>query len=85
LLLILVIYIAQRAADDFGAIIATGIAGVLFTHIFINIGMTIALTPITGLPLPFISYGGTFMVVLMSMMGVVQSIAVHRKLIEEDE
>jgi len=85
LLLILVIYIAQRAADDFGAIIATGIAGVLFTHIFINIGMTIALTPITGLPLPFISYGGTFMVVLMSMMGVVQSIAVHRKPIEVDE
>ncbi len=83
LLLMVIIYIAQRAADDFGAVVATGIAAVIFTHVFINIGMTNGLTPITGLPLPFISYGGTFMLITMGMLGVVQSIAVHRRPLED--
>jgi len=82
LLLITVVYIAQRAADDFGAVVTTGIAAVLFTHVFINIGMTNGLTPITGLPLPLISYGGTFMLIIMGMLGVVQSVAVHRRPID---
>jgi len=84
MLLVVVIYIAQRAADDFGATVATGIAAVLFTHVFINIGMTNGLTPITGLPLPLISYGGTFMLIIMGMLGVIQSIAVHRRPIEPE-
>ena len=41
----------------------------LFTHVFVNIGMTIQLVPITGIPLPFVSYGGTFLVACLAAMG----------------
>lgn len=51
---------------------------VLFVHVFLNIGMTIQLVPITGLPLPFISSGGTFLVTCMFLMGIVESVWVHR-------
>jgi rod shape determining protein RodA len=45
----------------------------------VNIGMTIHLVPITGIPLPFISYGGTFLIACLAAMGLVQSVWVHRK------
>jgi rod shape determining protein RodA len=49
----------------------------IFCHIFINIAMTIGLVPITGIPLPFISYGGTFMISTMSALGMVQSVHIR--------
>ena len=52
----------------------------MFAHAMQNMGMNILMMPITGLPLPFISYGGTFLVVCMFMMGLVQSVWVHRNL-----
>ena len=55
-----------------------GIATILLTHVFINIGMCIRLVPITGLPLPFISYGGTFLVAMMCYLGIAQSVYAHR-------
>ncbi len=51
----------------------------LFTHVFVNIGMNIQLVPITGIPLPFVSYGGTFLVAYLAAMGLVQSVWIHRK------
>ena len=53
------IYVAKTAKDDLGSFIAMGIAGMLFFHMAENIGMTIGLLPITGIPLPFVSYGGS--------------------------
>ncbi len=53
------IYVAKTAKDDLGSYIAMGIAGMLFFHMAENIGMTIGLLPITGIPLPFVSYGGS--------------------------
>ncbi len=53
--------IARRATDPFSSLCVFGIAGLLFTHIFENVGMTINLMPITGIPLPFFSYGGSFL------------------------
>ena len=50
------IYIAKTAKDDLGSYIASGIAGIFFFHMAENIGMTIGLLPITGVPLPFVSY-----------------------------
>jgi len=70
--------VAARAADRFGSMLAVGVSVLLMTHIFINIGMTIGITPITGLPLPFLSYGGSFMVVCFLMLGMVQSVFRHR-------
>ncbi|MDO5462736.1 MAG: FtsW/RodA/SpoVE family cell cycle protein [bacterium] len=69
--------IAIRCKDDTGKLLALGIVFLLFCHIFINIGMTVRIVPITGLPLPFISQGGTFMLVMMMAMGVLQSVAIH--------
>ncbi len=56
------IKIAQEAPDLLGTFLATGVVAFMFFHIFINIGMVMGLVPATGLPLPFISYGGTFMI-----------------------
>jgi rod shape determining protein RodA len=73
------LFVAARARDKIGALLAVGVMMMLFTHVFVNIGMTIQLVPITGIPLPFVSYGGTFLVACLAAMGLVQSVWVHRK------
>jgi rod shape determining protein RodA len=73
------LWVAARARDKIGALLAVGVMTMLFTHIFVNIGMTIQLVPITGIPLPFVSYGGTFLLACLAAMGLVQSVWVHRK------
>ena len=65
-------------APPYGRMIATGICAMLFCHTYINIGMCIGLAPVTGLPLPFVSYGGSFIFVGMMAMGILQSIHRHR-------
>jgi rod shape determining protein RodA len=60
-LLVVLVQIARRAADPFASIVVFGLVGLFFTHVFENIGMTVSLTPITGIPLPFFSYGGSFL------------------------
>lgn len=69
---------AWTAGDPAGSLLATGIAGLLFAHVFVNVGMTIGLLPITGLPLPFVSSGGSFMVSTLAGFGLVQSVHVRR-------
>ena len=71
--------VASKASDRFGAMLAIGVSVLLMTHVFINIGMTIGITPITGLPLPFLSYGGSFMISCFILLGLVQSVYRHRK------
>ncbi len=78
-LLFLCIYIAAKARDDFGRFMACAIAAMFSVHIFVNIGMTIRLLPIIGIPLPFVSYGGSFMILMLSCVGVLQSIYIHRQ------
>jgi rod shape determining protein RodA len=70
---------ALRTTDLFGILIVGGFAAQIFYHVFQNVGMTIALMPITGLPLPLVSYGGTFALVLMFALGLVNSVWVHRR------
>ncbi len=72
--------VAASSKDQTGSLIAAGITAMLFTHIFVNIGMTMQVVPITGIPLPFMSYGGTFLVICMAAMGLIQSIWIHRKI-----
>ena len=69
--------IAARADDQFGTLVATGIAIWFAFQTFVNVGMTIGIMPITGLPLPFISYGGSAAFADMIAIGILQS--VHRK------
>jgi len=73
------LWVAARAREKVGALVAVGVMAMLFTHIFVNIGMTIQVVPITGIPLPFISYGGTFLIACLAAMGLVESVWVHRK------
>jgi rod shape determining protein RodA len=70
---------AHQAADELGLLITIGFSAQIFFHVYQNIGMTIALMPITGLPLPLLSYGGTFVVMIMFGLGLVNSVWVHRK------
>lgn len=69
---------ALAARDRFGRLLAVGVAGLLFGHVFVNIAMTIGLLPITGLPLPLISYGGSFMLSTMAALGLTQSVYARR-------
>jgi len=64
--------------DDRGRLLVAGVATLVFCHVYVNVAMSIGLMPITGLPLPFISAGKTFLVVLMAAFGLVQSVAIHR-------
>ncbi len=84
-LLAICLMIAYRSRDLSGRLIATGVAALIFSHMFQNMGMMMLLTPITGIPLPFISYGGTFMVALLFLMGLVQSVWIHREAQEEEK
>ena len=73
------IRIAGLARDSFGSQLAIGISILFLVHFFINIGMAIGITPITGLPLPFLSYGGSFVLSCFILQGLVQSIYRYRK------
>ena len=68
---------AWRCQDDRGRLLAIGVCTLVFAHVYINIAMSIGLMPITGLPLPLVSAGRTFLVVVMAALGLVQSVAVH--------
>ncbi len=70
---------ASRSRDGFGRLMALGIGVMLFCHVFVNIAMTIGVLPITGLPLPLMSYGGSFMVSTMIALGLVQSVYQRRR------
>ena len=73
------IRIAGIARDRFGTLIAIGVAMFFAVHVFVNIAMSIGLVPITGIPLPFISYGGSFVLTCCVLQGLVQSVYRFRK------
>ena len=73
-LLVNLLRIARDATDPYSSVLVFGIAGLFFTHIVENIGMTVGLMPITGIPLPFFSYGGSFL--LISAVGIAMSLRV---------
>lgn len=73
------ISIGKNAEDNIGAYIAIGIAGILFFHMAENIGMTIGLLPITGVPLPFVSYGGSSLTTNFICIGLLLNISSRRK------
>ncbi len=66
--------IASNARDRFGALIATGVAAMIAFHVVVNVGMTIGIMPVTGLPLPFLSAGGSFYIAMTLALGVANSV-----------
>jgi len=73
------IRVSMIARDRFGQMLALGVSLTLFAHIFINIGMTLGIAPVTGLPLPFLSYGGTFLLSCFMLQAFQQSVYRHRE------
>ena len=65
--------------NDFDSSFAYGVAGFLFVHFLINIGMTMGLVPVVGIPLPFLSYGGSSLIVFSAMMGVLLRLDMERR------
>lgn len=57
--------------DDFGVMLASGIALIFFLHVFINIGISVGLLPVTGIPLSFVSYGGSHMLLCYTCVGII--------------
>ncbi len=76
------IKIAMLSRDYFGMFIATGIFAMLFFHIFINIGMNLGIMPVTGIPLPLVSYGGTSVVITLFSIGILESVYIRYKKID---
>lgn len=73
------IYVAKTAKDDLGSYIAMGIVGIFIFHMVENIGMTIGLLPITGVPLPFVSYGGSSLLTNLILVGLLLNISGRRQ------
>lgn len=76
--------VAEQARDTFGRLIAGGVAGLIFFQAVINIGMNLGVMPVTGIPLPFVSYGGSSFLTLMLGVGLVESVAMRHKKLEFD-
>lgn len=82
LLLIQCLFISFYSRDLKGRVVVACVVAFFFAHIFENIGMCVLIMPITGIPLPLISYSGTFVVMCMFMLGLVQSVWIHRNTLE---
>lgn len=72
------IHISRNARDVFGSTLTMGAMAMMFIHVFENVGMTIGLMPMTGIPLPFFSYGGTFQLVNLIAIGLVLSVGMQK-------
>lgn len=70
--------IAIMSKDLFGTLVASGIVAMLSLQVFINVGMTVGVMPVTGLPLPFISYGGTSLIIWFAMIGLLLNVHMRR-------
>jgi rod shape determining protein RodA len=77
-----ILKIAMLSRDYFGMFIATGIFAILFFHIFINVGMNLGIMPVTGIPLPLVSSGGTSVVITLMCIGILESIFIRYKKID---
>ena len=78
ILILRFIHLASSIKNQFASLSVIGITTIITFHIFINIGMTIGMAPVTGLPLPFLSYGGSSLVTNMLMMGIILNISRNR-------
>jgi rod shape determining protein RodA len=85
-LIMLLIWRVMRAADltadPFGRLICIGVAALIFFQSFVNLGVNLGLLPVTGTPLPFVSYGGSSLIAFLIALGLVQSVLMRRKTLD---
>ena len=77
-ILVRLVSMATRTPDPFAGLVLLGIFGAWLTHVFVNIGMTVGVVPITGIPLPFVSYGGTFLLMCWVSLAIAVRVAHER-------
>lgn len=82
-LLMRIVRIGAKAADAYGRLVATGVAVMIFVQVFINIGFHVRLLPVTGLPLPLLSYGGSSLITTFIGLGLVESVALYHQAKED--
>ncbi len=75
------LFIAGTAQDRFSQLVAAGVGAMITFHVFVNVGMTLGLLPVTGLPLPFMSFGGSFYLAMSLSLGIVHSIWLRRTVV----
>ena len=76
-----IIWVAKIARDDFGMFIAIGVASVFLVQLIVNVGMNLGLMPVTGIPLPLVSYGGSSILVTLALLGLVESVYIRHRVI----
>ena len=77
--------LSAKCKDPFGSLLLIGISSMIGIQVFINVGGAIGLIPITGITLPFISFGGTSLLLLMASIGIFQNVVMRMNLLEEKE
>jgi rod shape determining protein RodA len=78
LLLVFAWMVAVRSRHAFGRLLATGVASLLFAHVFINMAMVMGMIPVVGVPLPFLSYGGSFLIATLAACGLLLNAYIHK-------
>jgi len=68
------LFVSYRAKDSYGSLVAVGVFTIFFVQIIINVGMNLGVMPVTGIPLPLVSYGGSSLLTSMILLGIVQSV-----------
>lgn len=79
LLLAAIINVAVKTKESFGSLLCVGVFVILFLQFLVNVGMTLGVMPVTGIPLPMVSYGGSSLLTSAILLGVVQSVYIHEK------
>jgi rod shape determining protein RodA len=81
LLLLKIVEVAERQRSTFSRCYAYGVASVVFFHVMVNIGMTLGLVPVIGIPLPFMSYGGTALITFTVLLAILVKLDADRQMI----
>lgn len=84
LIIIRLLYLARYTGDRFGQMVIIGVMGMLLFHVFENVGMTTGLMPVTGIPLPFLSYGGSNLITNMAGIGLVLNVVRNRSVMNSE-
>ena len=79
LIFLRLVIIAQNARDNFGSLLAIGVLSMLVFQVAVNLGMTIGLAPVTGIPLPWVSYGRSALLTNFIALGLVESVVNYRR------
>jgi rod shape determining protein RodA len=77
LILLFILYVSNKTYDSLGSLLCVGVFSVFFFQFVVNVGMNLGIMPVAGIPLPFISYGGSSLLASFILLGIVQSVIIY--------